>query len=261
MLGLLALCGGALAQHRGDIVLDVTPDGIRTNQFDLDGNLTAGVRVFPMTLGAAYPGFSDSPGFDSLPGTFPYPSSNGFRIRKALRVWNGARFVHLPVSMPEEVDIAFATLGPVATPTCDAVTPGFTLTVGSNGEWHRHLEYTLADPGTPGVYLLELDLYSTNPGVGPSKPFWLVILQPVAAGAPSAAELSAQEDAVAWVQAHRVPQLCPADYNGDGIVGVQDIFDFLNDWFAGELDADANLSCTLEVQDIFDYLNAWFVGC
>jgi subtilisin-like proprotein convertase family protein len=28
-------------------------------------------------------------------------------------------------------------------------------------------------------------------------------------------------------------QTCPADYNKDGVIGIQDIFDFLNGWFAG----------------------------
>jgi hypothetical protein len=41
---------------------------------------------------------------------------------------------------------------------------------------------------------------------------------------------------------------------------VQDIFDFLNAWFAGSPSADYN-GGGLSVQDIFDYLNAWFAGC
>ncbi len=63
---------------------------------------------------------------------------------------------------------------------------------------------------------------------------------------------------------------CPADHNGSGSLEVQDIFDFLNDWFAGCVgtplpggciaDADFN-GGGLAVQDIFDFLNAWFAGC
>jgi hypothetical protein len=41
---------------------------------------------------------------------------------------------------------------------------------------------------------------------------------------------------------------------------VQDIFDFLNAWFAGNANADFN-GGGLAVQDIFDFLNAWFSGC
>jgi hypothetical protein len=41
---------------------------------------------------------------------------------------------------------------------------------------------------------------------------------------------------------------------------VQDIFDFLNAWFAGSVAADFN-GGGLAVQDIFDFLSAWFAGC
>ncbi|HMN41639.1 MAG TPA: hypothetical protein PKE29_12395 [Phycisphaerales bacterium] len=67
---------------------------------------------------------------------------------------------------------------------------------------------------------------------------------------------------------------CRADFNRDGTFEVQDIFDFLNAWFAGCMvvgvtppstyncpqPADFNGSGALEVQDIFDFLNAWFAG-
>jgi hypothetical protein len=54
---------------------------------------------------------------------------------------------------------------------------------------------------------------------------------------------------------------CAADYNLSGGLEVQDIFDFLNGWFAGSPAADFNANGVLEVQDIFDFLNAWFAGC
>jgi hypothetical protein len=41
---------------------------------------------------------------------------------------------------------------------------------------------------------------------------------------------------------------------------VQDIFDFLNAWFAGSPAGDFN-GGGLTVQDIFDFLNGWFAGC
>ncbi len=58
----------------------------------------------------------------------------------------------------------------------------------------------------------------------------------------------------------RLGRACPADFNGSGAISVQDIFDFLNAWFAGNPAADINGS-GLSVQDIFDFLNAWFTGC
>jgi hypothetical protein len=53
---------------------------------------------------------------------------------------------------------------------------------------------------------------------------------------------------------------CVADFNQSGGLEVQDIFDYLNAWFAGDSLADFN-GGGLAVQDIFDYLNAWFAGC
>lgn len=54
---------------------------------------------------------------------------------------------------------------------------------------------------------------------------------------------------------------CRADFNGQGGLSVQDIFDFLGAWFSGAAAADFNGSGGLSVQDIFDFLNSWFAGC
>jgi hypothetical protein len=54
---------------------------------------------------------------------------------------------------------------------------------------------------------------------------------------------------------------CLADFNSDGALTVQDIFDFLAAWFAGDAFADFNRVDGVSVQDIFDFLAAWFAGC
>lgn len=54
---------------------------------------------------------------------------------------------------------------------------------------------------------------------------------------------------------------CPADVNGSSTATVQDIFDFLNAWFAGTPLGDFSGDNGFTVQDIFDYLAAWFTGC
>jgi glucose/arabinose dehydrogenase len=54
---------------------------------------------------------------------------------------------------------------------------------------------------------------------------------------------------------------CPADFNQNGTISVQDIFDFLAAYFAGDMRADFNHSGAISVQDIFDYLAAYFAGC
>ena len=54
---------------------------------------------------------------------------------------------------------------------------------------------------------------------------------------------------------------CSSNFNGEGGVTVQDIFDFLAGYFSGSIHADINHSGTLTVQDIFDFLAGYFVGC
>jgi hypothetical protein len=54
---------------------------------------------------------------------------------------------------------------------------------------------------------------------------------------------------------------CKADFNRNGTIEIQDIFDFLNAWFASDPRCDINASGGVEIQDIFDFLNAWFAGC
>jgi hypothetical protein len=57
---------------------------------------------------------------------------------------------------------------------------------------------------------------------------------------------------------------CYADYNKQSGITVADIFDYLNDWFAGspyaKVGGDGQSEADLAVQDIFDFLNVWFAG-
>jgi hypothetical protein len=57
------------------------------------------------------------------------------------------------------------------------------------------------------------------------------------------------------------PPACPADFNGQGGVSTQDIFDFLAAYFASQPAADFNASGAVSIQDIFDFLAAYFTGC
>ncbi|MCC6322833.1 MAG: hypothetical protein IT438_15525 [Phycisphaerales bacterium] len=54
---------------------------------------------------------------------------------------------------------------------------------------------------------------------------------------------------------------CPADVNCSHDLTVQDIFDFLAAYFAGEPAGDFNGVGGWSVQDIFDFLAAYFAGC
>ncbi len=52
---------------------------------------------------------------------------------------------------------------------------------------------------------------------------------------------------------------CRCDWNGNGTLEVQDIFDFLSDWFA--LHGDLNGDGVTTVPDIFEFLSCWFAAC
>lgn len=54
---------------------------------------------------------------------------------------------------------------------------------------------------------------------------------------------------------------CPSDFNQSGSTTVQDIFDFLVAYFAGDPRADVNNIGGVTVQDIFDFLAFYFQGC
>ena len=54
---------------------------------------------------------------------------------------------------------------------------------------------------------------------------------------------------------------CLGDFNGDGVVSVQDIFDFLAAWFSRSPNADYTRDGRVTVQDIFTFLAGWFAPC
>jgi hypothetical protein len=58
-----------------------------------------------------------------------------------------------------------------------------------------------------------------------------------------------------------VPVTCVADFNGNGSRDIDDIFIFLNAWFASDPAADMNATTTLDIDDVFIFLNRWFAGC
>ncbi len=169
-----AAAPAALAQHAGDVGINILDNRIVTGSYDM-GVFTPGQRVFGSEFGELFPNFTDEPGFDSLPGTFPVPSTITFNVLGALRLWEGDHFGNLIPA--EQISIGFGPLPPVLTPLTDVFTPGFSLAVGSNGEWHRHLEYTLQNPASDGIYLLQMNLVGNTPTTQASLPFWFVFNQ------------------------------------------------------------------------------------
>ena len=56
--------------------------------------------------------------------------------------------------------------------------------------------------------------------------------------------------------------LCPADYDNSGAATVDDLFAYLQDWFAGSRDADMdNSGGSPDVSDLMGFFNTWMSGC
>ncbi len=58
-----------------------------------------------------------------------------------------------------------------------------------------------------------------------------------------------------------VLSVCAADFNCSGGVTIDDIFSFLNGWFAQDPRANIDGAGGVAIDDIFTYLNLWFAGC
>lgn len=248
------------AEEHSDIWLTVEAGEIRTHRES--GGVLIPERVFGADLGEVAPDFTDEPGFDCEPGTFPVPSAITFSVRRALREWDGSAFVDIAESA------MLVEFGPLSrlTPATDETVAGFPLLVGSNGEWHRHLGYTLQAPASNGVYLLEMALESDAVGVAPTPAFWLVFNQ-------GEAELM-HERAMVWTRIHLAAE-CPADLDGGGGGGVPDNAVDINDlltflvWFeSGDVAADLDDGQAsglpdggVDVNDLLYFLVRFEGGC
>jgi hypothetical protein len=58
-------------------------------------------------------------------------------------------------------------------------------------------------------------------------------------------------------------ECCRSDFNNNSIVNIDDIFVFLNAWFAQPPNprCDVNANGVVNIDDIFIFLNLWFAGC
>lgn len=258
VIGLAATA--AIAQvHLGDVILTTAGGGIVTNR--AEGLAYVPTRVFGTMLGESSANFTDEPGFDCEPGTFPVPSSITFSIRKALRQWSGQDFNTIASSA---MTLEF---GPLirTTPATDVPVMGFALQVGSNGQWHRHLGYTLVEPAPAGTYLLELELMHSG-GLVPSAPFWVVFDQNR-----GGADL---RRAIAWVRGNLAGE-CLADLDngsGDGVpdggVDINDLLYFLSAFESGGITADLDDGQGqglpdegVDINDLLFFLSRFEGGC
>lgn len=247
--------------HGGDIILSVHDNRITTNLL-IEDAITPH-RVFESEFNAF--AFTDEPGFDSEAGALPPSSDVGFNIRRSLRLWNGAEFPADSSGIPvERLRIRKSGFGDVLTPIDDTPVSGFGIPVSSGGEFHQHLGYTLQSPAQPGIYLLELELWSSVSTIATSESFWVVFNN----GMPE----EDHEAATDWALENLVGTPCPADVNGDTLADILDLLDFLDSFGACEnqpapctgsstIPADFNADTLVDILDFLDFFEAFGAGC
>lgn len=54
---------------------------------------------------------------------------------------------------------------------------------------------------------------------------------------------------------------CIADFGGDRLVSLGDLFDFLRAYFGNDQKADVDASGLVSIEDVFGYLESYFTGC
>jgi hypothetical protein len=251
----LACAAHAAAQHAGDINPSIQTglggiQKIRTNRLTEGGAIEPNAFVFESDFGdSGFPEFTTNPGFDAFPGTFQPGTRVGFNAPMGLYLWNASALEPVDTA---RLYVSFLTLETTIGPE---PTAGFDLAVQSNGGWHRHFSFEIDDLVTqlpePGVYVLPMQLYSTDKMVLTSDPFWMVFNY-----------LASQEDQSTvsnWIEQNLVPPPCTADLDFDGVVSATDLSGILGSWGTvesnglGDLDRDGEVGPS----DIAILLGAW----
>ena len=273
LIGLAALATSASAQfHIGDIATGLDADN-RMVFGEWDPSISSvvfGSRVFDAELTEDLPfWFTDDPGFDSDDGVFAGGSLISFAARKALREWDPIN-ENLDTIADERMELSWSIFGPNPVPAADPAVPEVVLSipVANTGEFHRHPGYELVQPGDEGIYVLELELSSDDPGVQTSEPIWLVFRTPNAS-------VQQQLDAIAWIETNLIGVACQADLSSptspgtpDGVLTGADFFEFLNRFQAGDPSIDFSSPTqpgvgdgVLTGADFFEFLNLFSQGC
>jgi len=204
------------------------------------------------------PAFTSDPGYNAPSGAFSPGSRIGFNLREALARWDDDAGAFVPLAGDggdERLQVSFFT---ASATSGDGFVPGFDLQVQPDGGHHVHLGMALLPPDgqsapAPGVYLMELELYSTDPDLATSAPYWFVFdheADPVA--------FDAAEQWVRDVLASPAAP-CPADLDGTGTVGFDDLLAVLAAWGGCEESCPADLdgSGAVDFDDVLSVLSAW----
>mgnify|MGYP005844783187 CR=1 FL=1 len=261
ILALTAACASAHAQglHDADFILTVENDQIVAGVIDTtSGDLITPFRVKSAVLGAeGFPNFTNDPGFDAQLGDLIPSMSIGFSILSAPRVWDDAMMDF--ETLASDLITVRAAGQNIDAPSTDMVVEGIVFGQASSSpaaSFHHHMQYFLnggIPPAVDGLWLLELELWTTLPDIAPSEPLYIVFAQ-----GDGEAQL---DDAIAWVEDNLVGTPCLADFNGDGSANFFDVSAFLGAFNAGDPAADINEDGMLNFFDVSMFLSAFTQGC
>lgn len=204
----MALVAGPALAHEGDIAITNINNKVITGLGDHD--LYPNEHEFPERVFAAelfeQGGlvFTDEPGwlgpFDNVGQGFAPGTSLGFNIRRALRTWNGDDFLGGPAAERMRLYDSGPGTNIAFTPLTDVPVPGFAVVanaaVHATGGFDEHPFYELVTH-TPGIYLLELEIWASDVSIAPSDPLWIVFNYE--------SSEPEHEEAIEWVEANLVP--------------------------------------------------------
>lgn len=162
--------------HVGDVGVAIVNNRLVTGIVeDLSGSdvVVPGARAFGAEIGLTVPGFGDEPGFFVTDGTLAVGSGLGFNIMGAVRKWDSGPGTFVAASETFRLERPDGTVF-VDSPLTNTFTAGWAFAVGA-GDFDDHPNYYVQNRVDAGIYLLELNLYSTVSTIANSDSFWLVI--------------------------------------------------------------------------------------
>lgn len=176
ILTAMAGLAGVASGHVGDVGVALLNNRLVTGIVDDSSGsqvVVPGVRVFGAEMGLTVPGFGEDPGFFASNGTLAVGSGLGFNIMGAVRKWDSGMGTFVAASETFRLERPDGTVF-VDSPLTNTFTAGWAFTVGA-GDFDDHPNYYVQNRVDAGIYLLELNLYSTVSTIANSDSFWLVI--------------------------------------------------------------------------------------
>lgn len=167
---------GTLA-HGGDVGFKIVGSSLKTGGVFDSGSgefVLPGQRVFGGEM-LISDGVSDEPGLYAEAGTLDSGELISFSVRKALRVWNGTDFNSIAAETMRVENPAGTAF--IDTPLVDPSSPiaaGWGFSFPASGDLDDHPIYYVNGRTGPGIYLLELELTTTQAGIINSPSFWIV---------------------------------------------------------------------------------------